>query len=169
MLWKLKDYRQELLGVLINDFERMQNRTSDFQEVIGQIDKEIADLTAQNLVLTKLHNKGILSVTDYNAQAEDLNGKIKELRAKRKKIISEDENDELLSTLRDLNQIIAEYEKSPRFDEELFEQIIESAVMEDNAHITFTLIGGIKLTEEIEHRGRRALHEKSQHPLRVSL
>ena len=94
-------------------------------------------------------------ITDYNAQAEDLNGKIKELRAKRKKIISEDENDELLSTLRDLNQIIAEYEKSPRFDDELFEQIIESAVMEDNAHITFALIGGIKLTEEIEHRGRR--------------
>jgi len=169
MLWKLKDYRQELLGVLINDFERMQSRTSDSQAVIGQIDKEIADLTAQNLVLTKLHNKGILSVTDYNAQAEDLNGKIKELRAKRKKIISEDENDELLSTLRDLNQIIAEYEKSPRFDDALFEQIIESAVMEDNAHITFALIGGIKLTEEIEHRGRKALHEKSQHTIRVSL
>lgn len=155
MLWKLKDYRQELLGTLINDFERMLCRTSDTQDIISMIDKEIADLTAQNLVLTKLHNKGILSVTDFNAQAEELNGKIKELRAKRKKTLSEDENDELLDSLRGLNEIIAEYDKSPRFNEELFEQIIESAIMVDNNHITFTLIGGIKLTEEIDRKGRR--------------
>lgn len=155
MLWKLKDYRQELLGTLINDFERMLCRTSDTQDIISMIDKEIADLTAQNLVLTKLHNKGILSVTDFNAQAEELNGKIKELRAKRKKTLSEDENDELLDTLRGLNEMIADYEKSPRFNEELFEQIIESAIMVDNNHIAFTLIGGIMLTEEIERKGRR--------------
>lgn len=155
MLWKLKDYRHELLGSLIRDFERMQSRTSDTQEVIGKIDKEIADLTAQNLVVTRLHNKGLLSLTDYNAQADELNGKIKALRANRKKILSEDENDELLDTIRGLDQTIAEYEKSARFDEELFEQIIESAVVVDLTHITFTLIGGIKVTEEINRKERR--------------
>lgn len=155
MLWKLKDHRQELLGTLISQFERMLSRTSDTQEAISIIDKEIADLTAQNLVVAKLHNKGILSVTDYNAQAEELNGKIKELRARRKKILSEDENDELLDTFRELDQAISEYEKSPRFDEELFKQLIESATVDDSTHITFTLIGGIKLTEEIKRKGRR--------------
>lgn len=108
-----------------------------------------------NLVVTRLHNKGLLSLTDYNAQADELNGKIKALRANRKKILSEDENDELLDTIRGLDQTIAEYEKSARFDEELFEQIIESAVVVDLTHITFTLIGGIKVTEEINRKERR--------------
>lgn len=49
MVQKLTDNRKTLLGDLIRQVETMQSRTSDNIDVIRRIDKEIADLAAQNL------------------------------------------------------------------------------------------------------------------------
>ena len=44
--------------------------------------------------------------------------------------------------------------KDANMDEELFGSIVKSITVESNAEITFNLIGGIRLTEEINMRGR---------------
>jgi len=51
-------------------------------------------------------------------------------------------------------ETIKEYEPSGTFDEVLFEQIIEKIVVDDSSKITFHLIGGLTLTEEIKEKGR---------------
>ena len=58
MVIKLKVNQADLLGTLIRQIEAMQDRTSRNQERIRQIDKEIADLGAKNLVITRLHKIG---------------------------------------------------------------------------------------------------------------
>ena len=154
MMYKLKGERKYLLEALIHQFEQMQNRASKSNERIRQIDKEIADLGARNLVISKLHTNGVLNAVAYSAQSADINNKIAILRAERKKKLAEDEDDELLDTLKTLNEIIEEYQLANEFDEELFEQIVERITVNDNTSITFHLIGGVDLTEEINEQGR---------------
>ena len=154
MVYKLKANRETLLEKLIQRLEYLQSRTSENIERIRQIDKEIADLSAKNLVVTRLHTSGVLGTAEFTAQTSEIGNKITELRIERRKKLQEDENDMLIDTMKSLNETIKEYEPSGTFDEVLFEQIVEKIVVDDSSKITFHLIGGLTLTEEIKEKGR---------------
>ena len=87
-------------------------------------------------------------------QTAEINNKITELRTERRKRLSEDENDELIDTLKDLNEILEEYELTTEFDSELFGQVIESITVDGNSQLIFELVGGIRFTEQIDEKGR---------------
>lgn len=154
MIYKLKANRETLLEKLIQRLEYLQSRTSENIERIRQIDKEIADLSAKNLVVTRLHTSGVLGTAEFTAQTSEIGNKITELRIERRKKLQEDENDMLLDALKSLNEAIKDYQPNGRFDEGLFEQIIEKIIVDDNSRLTFHLIGGLTLTEEIKEKGR---------------
>ncbi len=151
---KLQNNRKDLLGTLIRQIETMQSRTSDAQETVKRIDKEIADLNARNLVITRLHTNGVLPAAAYSAQTAEIGSKINELRIERRRKLAEDENDEWLEQIRELNGIMEGYLPTGRFDGELFGQIVDSIMVNDNTQITFKLTGEIELTEEIDEKGR---------------
>ena len=111
-------------------------------------------MSAKNLVVTRLHTSGVLGTAEYSMQTSEISNKITELRIERRKKLTEDENDAMLDELKTLNEIIKEYEPTSEFDEELFEQIIESITVDDTSRLTFHLIGGLTLTEEIKEKGR---------------
>ena len=154
MVYKLKANRESLLEKLIQRLEYLQSRTSENIERIRQIDKEIADLSAKNLVVTRLHTSGVLGTAEFTAQTSEIGNKITELRIERRKKLTEDENDMLLDALKTLNESIREYAPNGQFDEDLFEQIVEKIIVNDNSRLTFHLIGGLTLTEEIKKKGR---------------
>lgn len=150
---KLKDNREELIGTLIRQVETMQGKTNGIQDKVRQIDKEIADLAAQNLVITRLHTSGILPVAEYTMQTAEIGNKITALRVERKKKLAEDENDTWLESLRELNEILEGTELTGEFNEKLFGQIVESITVDDYTQLTFHLLGGIELTEKINEKG----------------
>lgn len=131
----------------------MQEKTSGIQDKVRQIDKEIADLAAQNLVITRLHTSGILPAAEYTAQTAEISNKITALRVERKKKLAEDEDDAWLQNIRELSDILEETEPTTGFDEELFGQIVESITVDDYTQLTFHLLGGIDLTEQIDEKG----------------
>ena len=154
MVIKLKTYRGELLGTLIHQMETMQERTSRNQERIRQIDKEIADLGAKNHVIARLHTSGAMNAADYAMQTSGIGNRLTELRIERRQKLTEDEDDQLLATLKDLNAILDEYEPTVEFDNGLFDEIVESITVDSSEQLTFKLIGGIALTEQIPKKGR---------------
>lgn len=153
MVDKLKDNRKELLEPLIQQIETMQEKTSGIQDKVRQIDKEIADLAAQNLVITRLHTSGILPAAEYTAQTAEIGNKITALRVERKKKLAEDEDDAWLQNLRELSDILEETELTTGFDEKLLEQIVENITVDDHTQLTFHLLGGLELTEQIDEKG----------------
>ncbi len=154
MIYKLKDNRERLIENLIKRLEFVQQKTSNSIERIKEIDKEIADLSAKNLVITRLHTSGILNTTDYSMQTSEILNKISELRTERKKKLGEDENDVMLDDMKNLNKILIELELKSKFDSELFSQVVEKIVVDDNTQLTFYLIGGLRFTEKISEKGR---------------
>ncbi len=154
MVYKLKANRETLLEKLIKRLEYLQSRTNENLERIRQIDKEIADLSAKNLVVTRLHTSGVLGTAEFTAQTSEIGNKITKLRIERRKKLQEDESDMLINALKTLNETIKECEPNGQFDEDLFEQIVEKIIVDDNSRLTFHLIGGLMLTEEIKEKGR---------------
>lgn len=154
MIRKLSANRGYLLGTLIRQLEELQYRTTGSQQRIKEIDREIADLTAQNLVLSRLHSKGVLNAADYTAQADVLENKITELRIERRTKITDSNENEMLEELKMLNDILKEVEIGIGFDAELFEQTVDSITVESNELLTFHLAGGISLPEKIREKGR---------------
>lgn len=153
MLYKLKHYQDQIIGSLLYSLEQLQNRTSQNQERVRQLDKEIADLAAKNLIVTRLHTSGILDSSEYSAQTSEIENRLNELRSERRKKLSEDE-DPAIEELKELNEIMEEYQPSSRFNEELFEQIVPKIIVDDSTKITFHLLGGLELTQEINEKGR---------------
>lgn len=153
MVDKLKDNRKELIEPLIHQIKAMQEKTSGIQDKVRQLDQEIADLAAQNLVITRLHTSGILPAAEYTAQTAEIGNKITALRVERKKKLTEDEDNAWLQNLRELSSILEETELTAGFDEELFGQIVESITVDDHTQLTFHLLGGLELTEKINEKG----------------
>lgn len=154
MIRKVQANREYLLGALIRQLEELQYRTTGSQQRIKEIDREIADLTAQNLVLSRLHGKGVLNAADYTAQSDVLENKITELRIERRAKITDSDENEMLEELKMLNDILKEVEIGIGFDAELFEQTVDSITVDSNERLTFHLAGGISLPEKIREKGR---------------
>ena len=154
MVDKLASHRQDLLGTLIHQLEMMQNRGGESQEKIRQIDKQIAGLSAQNLVVARLHTNGVLNATDFAAQSSVISNKINALRLDHKKALAEDEDDELIYTLKSLDDTLAGYVPGASFNRELFKETIQSITVMDNSKLTFHLIGGLAFTEQIPENVR---------------
>lgn len=154
MIRKVQANREYLLSTLIRQLEELQYRTTGSQQRIKEIDREIADLTAQNLVLTRLHGKGVLNAADYTAQSDVLENKITELRIERRAKITDSDENEMLDELKMLNDILKEVEIGIGFDAELFEQTVDSITVESSELLTFHLAGGISLPEKIREKGR---------------
>lgn len=151
---KLVSHRQDLLSTLIQQLEIMQNRSGDSQDKIRQIDKQIADLSAQNLVVARLHTNGVLNATDFAAQSSVISNKINALRLDRKKALAEDEDDELIYTLKSLDDTLARYVPGTPFSQALFEEIVQSITVVDNSRLTFHLVAGLAFTEQIPENAR---------------
>ena len=64
----------------------------------------------------------------------------------------EDEDDEIIESLKELNETIAEYVPTDSFDADLFGQIVESITVIGRNTLRFRLAGGLTLTEKFEER-----------------
>lgn len=134
---------------------------NDLRDAIGHghpemlaISTEIARMTEQHHVLGKLRAKGLLDADTYIAKCNAANSRLAELRAKRRSIL-QNEDDDTIERIRELLRIV---ESGPdnidRFDENLFADIIEKITAESQERIRFRLIGGIELAEQVAGKGR---------------
>ena len=154
MRFKLADNRESLIDTTIQMIEKLQDNVGNGANDIREIDEKIAKLSAQNHVLAKLHNNGILPAAEFTKQSSEIAYKITELRTTRRKILSESENAETIDELSELNAALMESESTENFDEILFENIVKRIFVINNACIKFSLLGGLEATEEIREKER---------------
>lgn len=149
LVLKLKDNREDIILSTIKYIKSMQEKSSESQQKIFEIDKQIANLTAQNHTLTKFHTKGILDSISYTEQSSAVSDKIMNLRVERRRILHESEEYELIENLKHLDILLKDYNLSTEFDEELFEEIVKKIVLVSNNELNFTLLGGLNFNEMV--------------------
>ncbi len=151
---KLQWSRKDILEPLISQIEVLQEKTSTNQERLCQIDKELADLGARNLLVARLHTNGILNAADYSKQTSEISSRIASLRTERRNKLAENNGDDSLNQLRTINDLLKDYKWNGIFDAALFEQIVDCITVIDHSKLRFHLIGGLELEEPIAERGR---------------
>lgn len=154
MTHKLKENCESIIGTALKQLSLMQDLFSENQDLIRKIDNEIAQLSAQNHVLTKLHNSGILDSAEFAEKASEVSNRLTELRASRRKALSEDKDDELIEELHEIYKIMESCEPQAEFDAELFGQIVRRIEVVNNSQIKFKLLGGLEIIEKISEKWR---------------
>ena len=155
MVNKLRNCRGEILPAAITQTECLQMKAGGTTARIREIDKEIAELNNKNLVLARLNTKGILRPAEYAEQSGVLNSRVNALRAERRQLLQEQDENSVLSGLRRLNGLLMGMETSlTEFNEELFEAMVEEITVPTDTSLCFRLIGGLPLTETIPDRRR---------------
>lgn len=134
---------------MINQLEYIEDKTNPNQTSISAIDKQIADLSTQNLMIARLRTKSILSESEFSKQALEINSKISKLRNKRKLLLNDDSSEEIISNLKHLSEIIDNFDYRDGFNEEMFNDTVEQIKAGYDNKLVFTLSGGLELTEII--------------------
>jgi len=120
-----------------------------------ELNKEIAELSEQILILNRLKSKGYIESALYFTQVQEINHKIKTLRSVKRKIMESDEADSVIEATEQLLDLL---DDSPEWldemDAELFEDMVERITVESPERIKIRLCNGLELAETIKRTVR---------------
>jgi hypothetical protein len=148
---KLRYFENEILDSTISLMEELRIRHLRENDEIRQIDIEISKLCEQNNRYEKYHERKIMDEISYMEQTSRLKSRLTELRSRRIKLISENENEQIVDKFRFLKDTLQEYPAAIiDFDVEMFEALVEKISVSHNGTLTFVLKGNLLLKEGVE-------------------
>lgn len=152
---KLKLNSKKILNPILDQLQALKSRRNLNNVRIVEINKEIAELTEQNLTLNRLKSKGYIDSDFFIEQSNDINRKISKIRSVKRRLINTDEDDNTIRNTQNLIEIIED--ETPRminFDELFFDSIVDRIITESQEKLKFVLINGLHLIEKIEKTSR---------------
>ena len=151
---KLKGNRN-LLDSLLDQFQALRERELRSNRKMCDIDNEIAHLSEQNLVLTRLKSKGFVDSALFLSQQDEIERKLRDLRRLRRRIMETAEEDGQIQATEGMLDYL---EESPEWledvDEDLFEYLIDRLVLVSAEEVKIRLLNGLELTEHMIRRVR---------------
>ena len=148
---KLHHGRNAVLRPMLTQLEDLRERELRANNRISDIDREMARLAEQNLVLNRLKDKGYVDPALYLSQQDEINGKALELRRLRRSIMERTRGDE---TIRKTEAMLDYLEDGPEWldeiEPELFENLIDRIFLTADRQIRIRLINGLEVTETLE-------------------
>jgi DNA invertase Pin-like site-specific DNA recombinase len=155
MYHKLRHNSRYILFPLLEQLQALKAAGTMSNVRIGEINKEIAELTGRNLILARLKSKGYMDSAVFMEQTNEINQKIISLRAKRRNLLEKDEDDSAITDVKNLIAIIEDGRPVQQgFDEPLFHGVVDKIVAVSQEEIRFRLIGGLELTERLRRSVR---------------
>ena len=117
--------------------------------------KQATELTEACRVYRIIQNitntKGIIDDVTYFEKTDSIKKQIEDLRVRRNKLLSEDEDERCIEELRHLKRILNDSPKTlSEIDKELFTSIVTNIYAEQNGDITFCLLGELQLRMEVK-------------------
>ena len=147
---KLHHGRDAILRPMLTQLEDLRERELRGNNRISDIDREMARLAEQNLVLNRLKDKGYVDPALYLSQQDEINGKALELRRLRRSIVERTHGDE---TIRKTEAMLDYLEDAPEWlDEitpELFGTLIDRIFLTADRQVKIRLVNGLEVAEPL--------------------
>ena len=119
-----------------------------------EVNRAIAQATERGYKISKLRANGLLDADACAAQTAVINAQLTQLRAKRRRLLKNNNIGEAADALRQTVDVLRRGpERLDRFDEALFEELVEQIVVSPS-ELRFRLYGGIEVTDRIKEDGR---------------
>ena len=148
---KLRYFEKEVLDATLSMMSDLRMKLITENDEIRQIDIEVAKLCEQNNRYEKYREKKIMDDVSFMEQTDRLKARLTELRSRRLKLLSENENEQLIDQLKTLKETIQDYPKAiVEFDPVLFTSIVNRIKVRHDGTLVFELKGELALKERIE-------------------
>ena len=119
-----------------------------------ELNHQISDLTSQNQMLATLKEQGLIDPDIFISQSNELTQQLRAAKQKKERLLATD-GDNTIHRTRDLMEILDEGpDFLDSFDAELFGELVDRIVVENNERLRFRLKNGLELTETMERAVR---------------
>lgn len=153
---KLKISYGRILVTMLEQLQSLKTNRNQSNAQVCEINKEMANLTEQNHVLSGLKSKGYIDSALFISKTNELSHKIAKLKADKNKLMDSDDDDDTIMETQSLIEIL---ENAPNYIDEfeisLFESIVTQIIVISDDKIKFCLTNGLELTETIERTVRK--------------
>ncbi len=152
---KLRKHHRQILSPLLEQLSDHRETELRSNRKIHDIDKEIAQLTEQNLVLVRLRSKGYVDSALYLSQVGEIDFKLRELRGQRRRILEASGED---GQIKATEAMLDYLEDGPEFleaiTEDIFETLVDKIIVVSAEQLKIRLHNGLELPETIERTVR---------------
>lgn len=146
---KLALHGQEILQPLLDQLRELRERELRSNQKLSDIDKEIANISGQNLVLIRLKSKGCIDSALALSQADGLNRKLRDLRRLRRKVLEAADGDEQIQATEEMLDYLEVAQWQDEVTPDIFENLIERITVVSAEEVRFRLLNGLELTERL--------------------
>ena len=152
---KLKFHEGIILKPALAQLHDLNNALQRDNPAMLEVNRAIATVSEQSYKVSTLRSKGLLDEAACSAKLLDIEAKLTELRRERRRLLKNEDIEEVVDTLRQTADIIhSGPERLDSFNEALFADLVEKITAESQTRIRFRLYGGIELTEQFREVGR---------------
>ena len=152
---KLKHHEGIILKPALAQLRDLNDALQRGNPAMLEVNRAIATASEQSYTVSTLRSKGLLDEAACSAKLLDIEAKLAELRRERRRLLKNEDIEEVMDTLRQTADIIhSGPERLSGFDEVLFADLVEKITAESQARIRFRLYGGIELSEQLREVGR---------------
>lgn len=149
MFNRLQQHKETVVKDTIRRLLDLRKLFFNNSSAIDNIDTELAELAEQNSMYVHFYSQRIIDEIIFMEQTGEIKQRISELRNRRIKLMSENEEENCIEQLRAAEQLL---DSSPQailfFDFSLFEKLIKKVVVLNNS-LVFEFHCGIRLKEKV--------------------
>ena len=114
----------------------------------------IADIVSQDRLLAQLKQQGLVDPDLFISRRDRLAEQLRTAKLEKERLLAAEEDRTIQQTLAITDAMESGPELLPEFDEELFSELVEKIIVENEDRLRFRLINGLELTERIERTVR---------------
>lgn len=152
---KLKLNENIVLRPVLKQLEDLNTALQRDNPAMLAVNRAIAQASEQSYNISKLHTAGLLDLDTCAAKLNEVNARLTQLRAERRRLLKNEDLEEVMDALRQTADTVKQGpEHLMEFDEGLFLSLVEQIVVESQTCIRFRLQGGIELKELLREAGR---------------
>lgn len=147
--YKLKNY-PTLLNDMLQNLIMLRNSKMLWSADVIELNKQISDTLSQNQMLATLKQQGLVDPDIFISKSNELSKQRRELKLKKEALLNS-ESDDCIAQTRQLMDIINDApDFIDDFNEELFGELVDKIIVENNTSLVFRLKNGLELRETIE-------------------
>lgn len=154
LYYNLKHQGSHILSDFIANLQSIRERKFLWSVDVIELNKQIAELTSQNQLLTTLKESGCVDPDIFISKSNALTEQLRAAKQAKSRILNQDGDDTIPCT----QELITILKRGPEtlhdFDGELFGQLIDKVIIESNTSLRFRLKNGLELREGIERTVR---------------
>ncbi|NBH80685.1 recombinase family protein [Clostridiaceae bacterium] len=152
---KLRLHEGIILRPALDQMEALESAVQRENPAMLEVNRAIAQATEQNYKISKLRASGLLDADACAAKLATLDAQLTQLRAKRRRLLRNDDISEMADALRQTVETLHQGpEQMDEFDEELFNEMVEKIAVDIDHVLRFRLRGGFDVAEPLWRESR---------------